>query len=120
MEQLDNKQLTLKDYHDFVLSTALPSVDKNKLVYPALGLSEEAGEVAGKIKKFLRGDGELDKQSVIKELGDVLWYTAKMAYDLGYTIEDVAKINIEKISLRKKTNTLKGSGDNREEVINAS
>lgn len=108
---------TLNGYQAFANSTK-KFPEKHAIIYPALGLTEEAGEVAGKIKKWLRGDVDnLDREAVKKEMGDVLWYLASLATDLGFTLEDVALTNIEKITKRNLTGTLKGDGDNREEEI---
>lgn len=106
--------MTLNAYQKFTDSTkTFP--EKHAIVYPALGLAEEAGEVAGKVKKWLRGDTEtLDVERTKKEMGDVLWYLASLATDLGITLEDVAQTNIEKLTKRKETGTLKGDGDDRE------
>jgi len=83
------------------------------IIYPTLGLAGEAGEVAEKIKKYLRKDGDLNKEDLTKELGDVLWYVANLAYDLGINLEDVAVTNLEKLRGRKIRGTLHGEGDNR-------
>lgn len=82
------------------------------LVYPALGLVNEAGEVAGKIKKVLRGDKEyLDTDAIAAELGDVLWYLSQIATYCTLNLEDVAIKNIEKLEGRAQRGTIKGSGD---------
>jgi len=94
-------------------------------IYPAahaldchvLGLANEAGEVAGKLKKIYRdNNGEFSaeaKTNIINELGDVLWYLANIAYDIGYNLEFVAKLNIDKLASRKERNKISGSGDHR-------
>jgi len=108
--------MTLNDYQNTTSITAIYSEDY-MIVYPALGLASEAGEVAGKVKKVLRDNGgffEKDKSlEIIKELGDTLWYVAVLARDLGFTLEDVAKANITKLFDRSNRNKLKGSGDER-------
>lgn len=90
---------------------------KSAIIYPALGLTGEAGEVADKIKKWIRDGGQqiekLDREGVAKELGDVLWYVANLAYDLGYSLSDIAYMNIKKLQDRAARGTLSGSGDNR-------
>jgi NTP pyrophosphatase (non-canonical NTP hydrolase) len=107
-------KMAFEEYQKFVNSTKVYP-ERYAITYPALGLSEEAGEVAGKVKKWLRGDTpNLDRDSVKKELGDVLWYVTSLATDLGFSLEEVAIANIVKIKMRKETGTLKGSGDNRE------
>lgn len=83
-----------------------------KVIYPSLGLAGEAGEVAEKVKKWLR-DGSIDKEEVAKELGDVLWYLAAIAKDLGYPLSDIAQMNLDKLQSRKKRGKIRGSGDNR-------
>jgi NTP pyrophosphatase (non-canonical NTP hydrolase) len=84
--------------------------------YLVLGLTSEAGEVAGKWKKFIR-DGKLDKGSFVDEVGDVLWYLTQLASSAGISLEELAQANYDKLSKRKQTNTLGGSGDNREKAL---
>lgn len=83
-----------------------------ELVYLALGLNGEAGEVADKIKKHLRDD-KLDIGGIIFELGDVAWYLARLADALGYSFEDILEINYNKLQKRKMNHVLSGSGDER-------
>lgn len=86
---------------------------KTALSYVALGLNGEAGEVAEKIKKWIRDGGELDRHAVLKELGDVLWYITAAANELQYGLQDVAEVNMVKLLDRKKRDVLSGSGDDR-------
>jgi NTP pyrophosphatase (non-canonical NTP hydrolase) len=104
--------LTFNDYQLAAKATAVYP-DKHAIVYPALGLSGEAGEVSEKVKKWLRGDRDLDRAAVAKELGDVLWYLSALATDLGFTLEEVAQINVNKLLDRQSKGTIKGDGDNR-------
>ena len=86
-----------------------------KVVYPALGLAGEAGEVADKVKKIYR-DGRDDsrfKGEIAKEIGDVLWYCAALADDLGFDLQQVAEMNIYKLKSRKAAGNIGGSGDDR-------
>jgi NTP pyrophosphatase (non-canonical NTP hydrolase) len=83
-----------------------------KVIYPTLGLCGEAGEVAEKVKKQVR-DGNFNRHEVAKELGDVLWYLANLANDIGYNLSEVAVISIDKLQSRKDRNVISGSGDNR-------
>jgi len=82
------------------------------LAYTALGLTGEAGEYSEKVKKLIR-DGKLDKPLAAKELGDVLWYLTAASQELGYTLADIAEINIVKLSDRAERGKLQGSGDER-------
>jgi len=82
------------------------------LVYTALGLASEAGEYASKVKKMIR-DGHIDDKEAAKELGDVLWYAAMCAEELGYDLSEIATMVLAKLKDRKERNTLKGNGDNR-------
>ena len=82
------------------------------IIYPALGLGNEAGEVQGKIKKMLR-DGTFNKDAIAAEIGDVLWYIAALCRDLEIDMADVAIKNLSKLKSRQSRGTLQGSGDNR-------
>lgn len=86
------------------------------LVYVALGIGE-AGELQGKVKKIMRDDKGVvtpeKKQAILDELGDVLWYAARIADELGVGLEDVAAANVAKLADRKERGVLQGSGDNR-------
>lgn len=82
------------------------------LYYVAMGLSSEAGEVAGKIKKLLRDD-TFNKEDIVAELGDVLWYCARLAKELDINLTEVLSKNVEKLEGRLTRDTIKGSGDNR-------
>lgn len=104
----------LDDYRDFTRETMI--YDSNDAYeYTILGLCSEAGEVAGKFKKFIR-DGtsweELTKD-MTKELGDVLWYVDRIADEFNISVADILSANIEKLAARKLNDTLGGSGDNR-------
>ena len=102
--------MNFDEYQKFARSTAIYP-DECKVLYPALGLCGEAGEVAEKVKKNIRDGKSLD--GVGLELGDVLWYISALADDLGVTLEEVAKANIEKLQSRMERNKIKGDGDNR-------
>jgi NTP pyrophosphatase (non-canonical NTP hydrolase) len=82
------------------------------LEYLALGLTSEAGEVAGKVKKLIR-DGKGDKKAIASEIGDVLWYCAMLAKETEVPLNDIMKDNLKKLYSRKERGTLQGSGDNR-------
>jgi len=83
--------------------------------YTALGLTGEAGEIANKVKKVLRGDYDKDalRQMLAGEIGDVLWYTAMLATELDLNLEDIANGNLDKLASRKQRGVIAGSGDNR-------
>ena len=102
--------MTFDEYQKFARSTAIYP-EEYKVIYPALGLCGEAGEVAEKVKKNIRDGKSLD--GVGLELGDVLWYISALADDLGVTLEEVAQANVDKLTSRKKRNMIGGSGDNR-------
>lgn len=86
------------------------------LAYCGLGLGE-AGEVQGKIKKILRDTNgswsDEQAKEIAKELGDALWYIAMVSKELGYDLEDIASMNLNKLDDRKDRGVLKGNGDNR-------
>lgn len=80
--------------------------------YLALGICEEAGETAKHFAKKIR-DGKFDEKAVLKELGDVLWFVAMLARKTGYTLEDVARVNIYKLRDRQMRGVINGNGDER-------
>lgn len=110
--------MTFKEYEDFAKTTAIYPEDK-KVIYPAFGLSGEVGEIMEKLKKIMRGGGELssisdeNKEELKKELGDVLWYISALSGDLGISLSDIANKNIEKLKSRKERDVIHGEGDNR-------
>jgi NTP pyrophosphatase (non-canonical NTP hydrolase) len=87
------------------------------IVYPTLGLVNEAGELAGKVKKIFRDKNgvvsEQDREALKYELGDVLWYLAQIATELNLSLDEVAQANIEKLMSRLERGTIKGEGDYR-------
>jgi NTP pyrophosphatase (non-canonical NTP hydrolase) len=93
-----------------------PSIG-HAVIYPTLGLVNEAGEVAGKIKKVFRDkDGQISdetRQALKAELGDVLWYLAQVSTELGLTLDEVAEANISKLYDRLERGKIGGDGDNR-------
>jgi NTP pyrophosphatase (non-canonical NTP hydrolase) len=91
------------------------------VVYCALGLSGEAGEVSEKLKRLVRKSGfsalaamdEDTRASIMKEIGDVCWYVARLADELGHDLDVVLRANTEKLLSRKDRGVLHGDGDNR-------
>lgn len=108
--------MKVNDYQAAALTTAIYPEDK-RIIYPALGMCGEAGEVADKVKKVIRDNAQNftaeKKREIAKEIGDVLWYCAVLSHDLGFTLEDVTQMNIDKLQSRKERGMLSGSGDNR-------
>ena len=115
-------------YQEFTDSVAIypgagnGSVDA--MTYVALKMNGEAGEFAEKLGKRIRKGKSITainrsemadefKLELVKELGDVLWYVSQAASELGYSLSDVARINVEKLSSRKERGVLDGKGDNR-------
>ena len=108
--------MKINEYQEKALATAIYGVG-SQIIYPTLGLTGEAGEVAEKVKKALRDkNGEFSdeyKLEILKEVGDVLWYCNALCRDLGYTLEECMELNIQKLESRKQRNIISGNGDNR-------
>ena len=87
------------------------------IIYPTLGLTNEAGEFAGKVKKIFRDKegviSEEDRQALKHELGDVLWYLTQICTELDLTLAEVAETNLEKLLSRLERGKIQGDGDNR-------
>lgn len=108
--------MEFNEYQKLAKTTAIYPKEY-KLVYPALGLAGEAGEVAEKIKKLIRDTNgmvtETFRESIKKELGDVLWYISAISSDLDISLNEVAETNYHKLKSRQDRGALSGSGDNR-------
>jgi NTP pyrophosphatase (non-canonical NTP hydrolase) len=116
-----NEVLDFLTYQAFVGTTGLyPMMGKN-IVYPALGLAGEAGEVADKVKKLWRNRGvtagcdltDEEREKLALELGDALWYVVALAKEIGYDLDTIAIKNIAKLQDRKNRGVIASEGDNR-------
>jgi len=109
--------MDFNDYQTKSRKTAKYPAIGHPVIYPTLGLVNEAGELAGKIKKVFRDkDGEINaetRDALKAELGDVLWYMAQVATELDLTLDEIAEYNITKLYDRLERGKIKGDGDNR-------
>lgn len=111
--------MTLNGYQSLASDTAVYPGKRTfqGLTYTTLKLAGESGEVAEHVGKALRDDGSVitneRREALKKELGDVLWYISATAAELGFTLEEVAEANLDKLQDRKMRGVLGGSGDNR-------
>lgn len=93
--------MTINEYQKLAMTTLNPALDKKDvLINGVMGLCGESGEVIDIVKKHLAQGHELDKEKIIKELGDVAWYMAEIATVLDVELEDVLVQNIEKLKKR--------------------
>ena len=110
--------ITAKDMKDMMdmysqfVEDKMSTKGRERLIENALGLTGEAGEVSEKIKKLFR-DNRIDDDAVLKELGDVLFYTVALSNIFGGSLIKIIELNMEKLNERVKNGTLQGSGDNR-------
>ncbi len=106
--------MNFSEYQERANATAIYNTEFS-IMYPTLGLAGEAGEVAEKVKKIIRDNKNIvdEREDIAKELGDVLWYVAAVARDIGFKLEAIAEMNIEKLESRKERGVLQGNGDNR-------
>ena len=114
-----NKYKKISDldmYQKVALTTAIYPREQ-AIIYPTLGLTGEAGEVANKVKKIIRDGSNKDDDSLVSEIkseiGDCLWYIAVLADDIGCKLSDIANTNLIKLANRKEKGTIRGSGDKR-------
>lgn len=109
--------MNFQEYQEKSRKTAKYPEAGHNFVYPVLGLAGEAGEVAEKVKKIIRDkNGVVDdevRESIQKELGDVLWYVAQLSTEFGLSMDSVAEGNIEKLRSRFERGMINGNGDNR-------
>ena len=103
-------------YQKVALTTAIYPREQ-AIIYPTLGLTGEAGEVANKVKKIIRDGSDSKDEKLVSEIkaeiGDCLWYIAVLANDFNIKLSDIASTNLEKLANRKANNTIHGSGDTR-------
>ena len=103
-------------YQKVALTTAIYPREQ-AIIYPTLGLTGEAGEVANKVKKIIRDGSDSKDEKLVSEIkaeiGDCLWYIAVLANDFDIKLSDIASANLEKLANRKQNNTIHGSGDAR-------
>ena len=91
--------MDMDEYQKTASETAIYS-GKHAVIYPALGLAAESGEVANKVKKILR-DGDFDRKAIADEIGDCLWYIAALCRDLNINMNDVARANLSKLQTER-------------------
>jgi NTP pyrophosphatase (non-canonical NTP hydrolase) len=109
--------MNFTDYQTQSRRTAKYPPIGHAVIYPTLGLTNEAGEVAGKIKKIFRDKegviGEAEREALKGELGDVLWYLTQVCTELELSLDEVAQHNLEKLFDRMERGKIGGDGDNR-------
>jgi len=108
--------MDFNEYQKAAASTAIYP-EEYKIIYTALGLASEAGEVCGKVKKVLRDNSgvftEEKKQAIADEVSDCQWYVSNLLKDLDMSLDEAAKKNIAKLKSRQERGKLQGSGDDR-------
>jgi NTP pyrophosphatase (non-canonical NTP hydrolase) len=111
------KKVSDLDMYQKVAKTTAIYPREQAIIYPTLGLTGEAGEVANKVKKIIRDGSDSKDERLVSEIkseiGDCLWYIAVLASDFDIKLSDIASSNLEKLANRKKNGTIHGSGDNR-------
>ena len=111
------KRISDLDMYQQVAKTTAIYPREQAIIYPALGLTGEAGEVANKVKKIIRDDGYKTNENLVQEIsaeiGDCLWYISVLADDIGCKLSDIANANLIKLANRKEKGTIHGSGDKR-------
>jgi NTP pyrophosphatase (non-canonical NTP hydrolase) len=106
--------MNFNDYQTKSRKTAGYPAIGHPVIYPVLGLANEAGEVAGKVKKVFRDkDGKINEETrdaLKAELGDVLWYLAQVATELDLSLDEIAEYNIAKLYDRLERGKIEGMG----------
>lgn len=121
--------MTLQEYQEKAMSTCLPSSEND--IYAINGLTAEVGEINDKVAKWVRkGFVKVDDNCInytgkglkedinfplelAKEIGDVLWFVALLSKRVGYSLEEIAQMNVDKLASRKERGVIVGNGDNR-------
>ena len=93
--------MTANEYQKLAMTTLNPCLsEQDVLINAVMGLCGESGEVIDMVKKHIAQGHELDREKMIKELGDVAWYLAEIAHAIGVPLEDVLQRNIDKLKER--------------------
>ncbi len=93
--------MTINEYQRLAMTTLNPALSKKDvLINGVMGLCGESGEAIDIVKKHLAQGHELDREGLVKELGDIAWYLAETAYALDVPLEEVLQRNIEKLKKR--------------------
>lgn len=109
--------ITINEYQKSVRKTALPQC--YNIEYMAIGLGNETGEVLGEIKKAIRNDPRVTedpvkfREGLKSELGDVMWYLAGVCSVMGFNMQEVMEMNLEKVNGRIKRGSIQGDGSDR-------
>lgn len=100
-------------------SSRIKGYDGSHLVFYSLGIAGESGEIVDKIKKGVRGDYDIEnmtdeeRRALALEIGDLMWYVTNLTNELGYELEDILKMNVDKLLDRRARGKSRGDGDNR-------
>ena len=119
VDQWLKEKYSMSDFNSYQRSATKTAIypPEHKILYPALGLAGEAGEVANKVKKVMRDGVENQpdnwREQIASAIGDVLWYCAALATDLNVSLGMIASLNEKKLQDRYDRGKLNGSGDNR-------
>lgn len=117
IERVSEYQAKASEFADYPYGTIGQDKYPVNYIYPALGLAEEAGEVAGKFAKAVRDNNGIlttdRKEEIVKELGDVCWFVAELCNCIGVPLATVLQKNLDKLQSRKERGKIHGSGDNR-------
>ena len=93
--------MTVNEYQRLAMTTLNPALaEKDVLINGVMGLCGESGEAIDVVKKHLAQGHPLDKEHLAKELGDIAWYLAETATAIGYSLEDIFQMNLEKLKKR--------------------
>lgn len=93
--------MNINEYQKLAMTTLNPELDKKDvLINGVMGLCGESGEAIDIVKKYLAQGHELDKEHLAKELGDIAWYLAETATAIGFNLEDIFQMNIDKLKKR--------------------
>ena len=93
--------MTINEYQQLAMRTLNPNLsEKEVLINGVMGLCGESGEAIDIVKRHLAQGHELDKEHLAEELGDIAWYLAETATVLGYSLEDILQMNIDKLKKR--------------------